>query len=89
MNLDQLVTEFTKHVNAVNAELAGNKDTSKQWHTDQKYSDYVGKIFNDLKFGRERPPSLQKSAIAIENEIDLAEEGMKHQIRLDSTSLIF
>lgn len=39
-----------------------------------KYGDYVGNIFNDLKGGREGPPFLQKTAIAIANEIDLAEK---------------
>lgn len=75
MNLDQLVTESAKYVNAANAELAANKETLKQWHTYHQYGDYVGKIFNDLKGGREGPPSLQKSAIAIANEIELAEKG--------------
>lgn len=75
MNLDQLVTESAQYVNAANPQLAANKETLKQWHTYQQYGDYVGKIFNDLKGGREGPASLQKSAIAIAEEIDLAEKG--------------
>ena len=75
MNPDQLVTESAQYVNAANAQLAANKETLKQWHTYQQYGDYVGKIFNDLKGGREGPPSLQKSAIAIAEEIDESEKG--------------
>lgn len=74
LNLDQLVTESANYVNTANAELAANRETSKQWHTYQRYGDYVGKIFNDLKDGREEPPSLQKPAIAIANGINLAEK---------------
>ena len=55
LNLDQLVTEAANYVNTANAELAANRETSKRWQTYQRYGDYVGKIFNDLKGGREGP----------------------------------
>lgn len=75
MNLDQVVTESAQYVNAENGQLAANEETLQQWHTYQQYGDYFGKIFNDLKDGREGPPSLQKSAIATAKDIDLAEKG--------------
>lgn len=84
------VTESANYVNTVNPELAANRETSKQWQTYQRYGDYVGKIFNDLKGGREGPPSLQKLAIAIANEIDLAERRREtsNPPRFDITNLL-